>query len=128
MLQQIVDDFHSNIITFLDELIEQFPNEADLIIVRLFLKDSIPPIKIINMFIIEILPYKQSIAKRDDSVFLDGNISLFNSVRKSKVNHFKVLWRSSVLDDEDRKVIWKWFDMFIYLVEQFQQLKLTEDV
>jgi hypothetical protein len=121
---QILKEFHSNIITFLDELIEQFPLEADLIFVRLFLKDSVPHIDIMNTFIKECFPHKEAIAKRDEKLFLEGDLSLFGNFSKNKVNHFRVLWKSSVLNDEDRCVIWKWFDTFIYLAEQYQKLKI----
>jgi hypothetical protein len=124
-LQQVVKDFHTNLISFLDELIEQFPSEADLILIRLFAKDTIQPTLIIHTFIKEILPYKDIIAKRDDTFFLDDNISIFSTLDKTKVNHFKVLWKSSTLDDDDRQIIWKWFDTFIFLVEQYQQIKLN---
>lgn len=121
---QILSDFHSNIVTFLDELIEQFPLEADLIFVRLFLKDSVPHIDIMNTFIKECFPHKEAIAKRDDKLFLENDLSLFGNFSKNKVNHFRILWKSANLNDEDRCVIWKWFDTFIYLAEQYQKLKL----
>jgi hypothetical protein len=121
---QIIKDFHTNIITFLDELIEQFPTEADLILLRLFLKDSISPIQIINMFIKEVLPYKENIIKRD--VF-DIDIQLGNSavINKTRINHFKMLWKSSALDEDDRDIIWKWIDTFVFLAEKYQKIKLV---
>lgn len=122
--EQILQEFHSNIIAFLDELIEQFPTEADLIFVRLFLKDSIPYTDIMNKFIQECFPHKEAISKRDEKLFLESDLSLFSGLDKSKVNHFKVLWKSSILNEEDRQVIWKWFDTFIYLAEQYQKLKM----
>lgn len=120
----ILKEFHCNIITFLDELIEQFPTEADLILVRLFLKDSVPYVDIINTFIKECLPHKQAISERDEKVFLENDLALFSNFNKSKVNHFRVLWKSSILNEEDRDIIWKWFDTFIYLAEQYQKLKI----
>ena len=35
----ILQEFKNNLITFFDELIDQFPTEADLVIIRIFLKD-----------------------------------------------------------------------------------------
>lgn len=125
-LNQIVNDFHTNLIIFLDELIEQFESEPDLILMRLFIKDQIPPVQIINKFIREVLPHREDIINRNEKVFLDSNLNLFN-FNKSRSNHFKVLWKSSTLDDDDRQVIWKWFDTFIYLTEQYQKLKIKEN-
>ena len=123
-INQIVQNFHTSLIHFLDELIEQFPMEGDIVLARLFLKNSIPPVTIINTFIKETLPLKECITNRDEDKFLNSDLSIFNSLNKNKVNHFKVLWKSSVLDDEDRQVIWRWFDTFIYLAEQYQKLKI----
>ena len=123
-INQIVQNFHTSLIHFLDELIEQFPMEDDIVLARLFLKNSIPPVTIINTFIKETLPLKECITNRDEDKFLNSDLSIFNSLNKNKVNHFKVLWKSSVLDDEDRQVIWRWFDTFIYLAEQYQKLKI----
>jgi hypothetical protein len=39
------------------------------------------------------------------------------------VNHFRKLWLSKKLDDEDRKVLWSWFDSFIYLANKYLELK-----
>lgn len=125
-IQQIIQDFRNNIIIFLDELIEQFPTEANLIIARIFLKDRVSPEIIINAFIKEVMPLKEDIVKRDENVFLNNSLSLFNSFDKSTVNHFKVLWKSSVLDEDDRQVIWEWFDLFIHLAEKYQKLKIEE--
>ena len=125
-IQQVVHDFKDNIILFLDELIEQFPSEANFIMARIFLKDRVSPETIINVFIREVRSLKEDIAKRDEKVFLNNNLSLFNSFDKSTVNHFKVLWKSSSLDDDDKQVIWQWFDTFVYLSEQYQKLKPVE--
>ena len=121
-LDQIIRNFHSNIVSFLDELIELFPSDADLILIRLLLKDTIPPTKIINTFIKEIIPNKESIKTRDDDFFMKS--TLFDSFDKSKMNHLKILWKSTIIDDEDRQVIWKWFDTFVYLAEQYQKAKI----
>ena len=31
----------------------------------------------------------------------------------------KNLWKSSLLDTEDRKVLWSWFDLFVLLGEKY---------
>lgn len=121
-LQQIIHNFHSSIISFLDELVELFPSDPDLIIIRLLLKDSIPPVTIINTFIKEIIPNKESIANREDSFFLESQ--LFSSFDASKMNHLKILWKSTVIDDDDRQIIWAWFDTFVALAECYQKLKI----
>jgi hypothetical protein len=122
-IQQVVKTFHSNIISFLDELIDMFPSEADLVIARLFLKDTIPPITTLNKFIQDVMPNKDKISERDATFFLE-DADLLGSLNQSKVNHLNKIWKSSILDDEDRQIIWTWFDTFVYLAEKYQKLKL----
>jgi hypothetical protein len=122
----ILIEFKKNLIIFIDELIEQLPHEPDLIICRIFLKDQVPIADVIGYFIRKILPLKVYVKKREDKFFLAHNI-LFGKLDKNKVNHFKRLWSSSALDEEDREVIWKWFDSFIMLSEKYQRCKEDEE-
>ena len=125
-LQRILDDFHENLVIFVDELVEQFPKEADFIIVRLMIKDTIPPEKILKGFITEILPYKSDIQKRDESLFLDSKISILGALSSNKVNHFKLLWKSAALTEDDKNTIWAWFETFVFFAEQYQKAKLQK--
>ena len=119
---QILKLFKKQLITFFDELISQFPSEADLIIIRIFIKDQIPISDIILHFIQFLLPIKNIIDKRSEEFFL-GNMSdtIFEELSNDKVNHFKKLWRSGVLDQDDKNCIWSWFDSFILLSEKYKQ-------
>lgn len=122
----ILQEFKNNLITFFDELIDQFPTEADLVIIRIFLKDQIPIEEVINIFINTINKdgqrFKKMIKDRNEIFFLESNI--FDSISKTKVVHFKKLWRSNSLDDDDKKIIWKWIDSFVYLGEKYIKSKL----
>ena len=123
----ILQEFKNNLITFFDELIDQFPTEADLVIIRIFLKDQIPIEEVINIFINTINKdgqrFKKMIKDRNEIFFLESNI--FDSISKTKVVHFKKLWRSNSLDDDDKKIIWKWIDSFVYLGEKYIKCKLA---
>ena len=116
----ILKSFKDNLIIFFDELIGLLPTEGDIIIARLFLKDKLPILDIMNYFISKILPLKQLVQERNSSFFIDNNI-LFVEMNKDKVNHFKKIWRSGNLDDDDKETIFKWFDTFIILVEKYQK-------
>ena len=37
----VLQEFKNGLISFVDELIDQFPKEGDLIMIRIFLKDQI---------------------------------------------------------------------------------------
>jgi len=120
-MTDIVIVFKKNIIQFLDELIEQFPMETDFILARIYINTRVSPEELIKSFIQKILPLKHYVDNRDEKFFLDGHITFLDTMDKSKVNHFKTLWKSSVLDQEDKNVMWKWFGVFMYLCEQYQQ-------
>jgi len=119
---QILTDFKSSLVNFFDELIEQFPEEGDLVVIRIFLNDQVPIADVMATVVAKLLPLKDLVKKRDESFFINNNV-LFDKLDKNKVNHFKTLWKSSKLDQEDRDVIWKWYDLFISLSEKYQKCK-----
>lgn len=123
---EILKQFKNTLISFLDELIGQFPSEGDLVIFRIFIKDRVPIENILNFFVLRILPHKKMVNERDEDFFLN-KCDLFESVNsdeeKRKVNRFKILWRSPSLDDDDKRIVWEWFDSFIILSEKYQKCK-----
>ena len=128
---EIIKQFKNALITFLDELIAQFPQEGDLVIFRIFLKDRIPITSILNYFVHKILPLKKMVKERDEDFFLN-KCKLFeevnNSEEKTKVTRFKRLWRSPTLDEDDKNIIWEWFDSFIYLSEKYQNSLIKSSI
>ena len=121
----ILQEFKNNLISFFDELIDLFPSEPDLVIVRIFLKDQIPIDEVINIFNSTINQdnnkFRKMIKDRNELFFLESNI--FDSISKSKVLHFKKLWRSEQLDDDNKQIIWKWVDSFVYLADKYIKAK-----
>ena len=124
---QILIQFKNSLVSFIDELIEAFPQEPDLIILRIFLKDQVPVQDVMNKFIHTInkddQQIKKDIEQRNETVFLKNDI--FEAISKSKSINFSKLWRSNSLDDEERKIIWKWIDSFILLSERYVKSKTT---
>lgn len=117
---QILIDFKNSLVNFLDELIEQFPEEGDLVVARIFLNDQVPIEQIMNVVISKLLPLKDMVKRKDEDFFINNNV-LFEQINKDKVNRFKILWRSDRLDNEDRLVIWRWYELFISLAEKYQK-------
>ena len=68
----ILSIFKTNLISFVDELIGQFPREPDLIILRIFLKDQVPIQDVMSKFIYAInkddQKNKKDIKDRNDIV------------------------------------------------------------
>jgi len=111
--------FKRTIIQFIDDLIDTFPQESDLIIARVFFDDQIPIVSIANGFVVHVLPHKDMILRRNEKFFLENN-NIFGMLDNGKVLHFKRLWTSSLLDKDDREVIWRYFDTFITLIDAYK--------
>lgn len=122
---QILIQFKNSLVSFIDELIESFPQEADLIILRIFLKDQIPIEDVMKKFIYIINKDDQSIKKqikeRNENVLLKSEI--FDSIAKSKSINFEKLWKSDNLDDDERNTVWKWIDSFVILSDRYSKTK-----
>ena len=122
---QVLTEFKTGLISFFDELIDQFPQEGDLVMFRIFLKDQIlieDVMVIFNNAMNKDNGYLKKMCKeRNETFFLENNI--FDSVSKLKITHFKKLWRSGSLDEEDKKVVWRWIDSFIYLGDKYLKIK-----
>lgn len=121
--EDILLEFKSQLINFFDELINQFPSEGDLVVIRLFLTNQIPIRDVMNNFNYQLNKdnriLKTMIKNRDEQFFLDNNLFDLKGSSRDKVSHFKKLWRSGVLDDEDKQVMWKWVDSFVYLSDKY---------
>ena len=113
-------EFRTQLIHFFDELIEQFPDEGDLIVARLFISTQVPIEDLVNEFNHNINKEEQKlrimVKDRHEQFFV--NHTLFNETR-SKLNIFKKIWKSGSLDQDDKDVIWKWVDTFIFLGDKY---------
>jgi hypothetical protein len=125
---EILIEFKKQLINFFDELIAQFPEEGDLVIIRLFISNQMEIKEVMNVFITTLCKndneFRIMIKERNDTFFLECDI--FDMIGKQKtaeknekVGHFKKLWRSGRLDKEDKSVIWKWIDTFVFLGDKY---------
>ena len=118
---EVLLEFKTQLISFFDELIGQFPQEGDLVVVRLFLANQISIQTVMDVFNHKINTNDQELRKmvkdRNEVFFLEH--SIFDNLGKDKIVHFKKLWRSGRLDTEDKEVIWNWIDAFIYLGDKY---------
>jgi hypothetical protein len=118
---EVLTEFKTQLISFFDELIGQFPLEGDLVVVRLFFANQIPIQDVMNNFNHKINTNDQELRKmiknRNEAFFLENN--MFENLGKDKINHIKKIWRSDRLDKEDKEVIWNWIDAFMYLGDKY---------
>ena len=117
---EVLREFKTQLTLFLDELIDQFPEEGDLVVIRLFISNQVPIVDIMNNFNHSLNKNDQQvrnmIKERNEKYFIKS--LLFNK-NKSKLSHFKKLWRSGRLDGEDKETIWKWVDTFVFLADKY---------
>ncbi len=117
---QLLRGLHTDLLKFFDSLIEAFPDEGDLVIIRFALTDQFPITDIMDYITVSLLPLKSKVDNRDNNFFLENNI-LFEELDNSKVNHFKKIWKSDTLNEEDRDSIWRWFDRFLLRAERYNK-------
>jgi len=125
--------FENAIVSFLDELIDQFPTETNLIFARIFLKDQIPIETTMKNFIIKLEQnnglLKRMIEEKNDKFFIENNVFCIGEsgqykIENNTVNHFRGIWQSD-LDPDDRNTIWKWFESFVLLAEKYKKENQT---
>ncbi len=106
---ELAQIFHANITNFVNEFLDVFPSNFDLMTYKIILKNA-PPTIVIESFIKEVIPKKQLIKDRDPTFFSQR---LFHGL----FDKIHTLWES--LDDEDRQIVWDWFDTFVILAEKY---------
>mgnify|MGYP006273951301 CR=1 FL=1 len=114
----------TNLVNFLDELIESFPSEPDFVIFRIFVKDRIPMTDVMDYIVKNVCPFYEDVKNRNEKVLLENNILFekFDQNKATKVSYFQKLWKSPNVDKEDKEVIWKWLQSFIEIGNAYKKL------
>ncbi len=116
---QYLQKFQKNLIDFLDELVEQFPEEEEIIMSNLLIKTQIPVKMVIDKFIQFFIPNIDLIKTRDDRFFLSEN-DIFSQINPNKSGTLKRIWKSRNIDDEDREIIWSWIETLVSITMKYQ--------
>jgi len=111
---QLVTYFKNQTILFLDELIDQFPSEPELIYGRLYIETQVSAKDLIDQFIDNVLPHQEKISKRDEEVLHE----LKDTEYFSKLDS---IWGN--INDENRDVIWKWLNAFVLIANKYLKNK-----
>ena len=119
---KLLQDFKSNIIKFLDALMELLPKEGDLIMLRIMFNSQIPIESAMKIFASRIIPCAEMVKTRDERFFIDCS-DLFSGIRKDKVSYFKDLWLSGTLTPADKESLWKWFRLFLWYALQYEKME-----
>ena len=122
----ILKEFKKNLIDFIDELIDFYPSEGDLIILRIFLHDQHDILETMKSFIFHLNKDDQNIKiyikDRNDTALLE---ECNDYIDKTKLFRLKRLWRSS---DNHKQTIWKWIDSIVYLSDIYVKNKSSKEI
>lgn len=126
--ERILTLFRRQVVAFLDELIQQFPDETGLIFCRIAVNDAVSPCDLMSRSILYILPHEKKISRKDDRYFLNGKdmFSNLSTTHKGEVGRMKRIWVSERLNGDDREAIWAWFEAFVSMIKQYQVALMEE--
>jgi len=111
--------FKRQLVSFIDELLEQFPEEKNLVIVRILVNDQLPIQDIMNYFLQYLLPNKEKVTKRDEEYLINEN-PIFK-ISEEASSTFKRIWKFGNLGEDDKEIIFRWVDSFVILTEKYQK-------
>ena len=119
-----LNKFQHGLITFFDQLINQFPEVGEIVMARIYIKDQCDISEMMDLFIHQLNrsdeKLRKMIKERNESFFLQNNI--FDAFNKNNIVRFKKLWRSK-LDSENKVVVWDWIDSFVKLADRYIKCK-----
>ena len=118
---ELLIKFKNVLLEFIDELVQQFPNDSDIVMCRIFIKDQIPTQTIMDTFVKYFIPQKELILNQDVLFFTMGT-SDFCTALKLNTNIFEKIWYSGTLDDEDKQVIWQWITSLYKMVDKYNNM------
>jgi hypothetical protein len=114
--------FLKQIDNFIDELCKIFPESKDILILseKYKMLKSINSKLIIDYIILYIYPHKNKINEKDESFFLDGGgqDEIKDTSGLKFRDNIKTLWINE-MSDENKEIIWKYFNLFILLCEKY---------
>jgi hypothetical protein len=112
--------FKKQLVSFCEELISQFPDEGDFVVMKLFVENQIPIKQIMDGFINQInkndAKVRGMIVGRNDDFFINENPFKFMSAERT--GKMSKLWRES-MTQEDKDVIWNWVDVFVTITNKY---------
>jgi hypothetical protein len=118
---EILHLYKTNVIKFLESLVELFPEESDLIVVRILFENQIPIEESMKKLCLKVIPSSAMIKARDAEFFIKNANNIFSGADTDRVFHWKEMWNSKRLDKADKENIFKWLDLFLGLAEMYIQ-------
>ncbi len=119
--RKVLGQLRDQVLNLLDDLLCICPNESDILLVRLYF-GNVDPELLMKGFIMWVHPWKDYIERRDEKYF-EENEHIFGPLAPDKVQHFKEKMKDGTFNEEDKEIIWEYFQVFISLVEQYNKIK-----
>jgi len=111
--------FKSNIMSFVDELITQFPDDPELVMLKLFLENHVDMSILLTGFkkYFAIEQNRIMFENRNENFFLEHNP--FYKLSSNQFTKIKTIWLSPKITADDKEVIWQWFELFKKISDKF---------
>ena len=116
--------FKDNILKFFTRLSERFPEEPDFLALKIMFTIEIPIEDAMIIFCKRIIPNATMLENKDERFFLECT-DLFEGIQKEKVHYFKDLWQSPHMTQDDKDVMWDWFQFFLKLARAYSRVTNT---
>lgn len=108
-----IDTFKQNVIKFIDELYRQ-TNYEEFIISHIYIENKMDIKKLMDSCISQFDIFKKNIMNHNmDTLLQETFLNEYHSVLRK-------LWYSSLLDKQDKDIIWKWMILILYDIERYQ--------
>ena len=105
-----------------DNIFDREDEKGDLMLVEFYFK-RMHPERVIDYITSLALPHKSKIKARDVNFFLE-NKSIFAGLPEDRIEHYSnIIATGDRLGDDDRQIIWCYFDLFIRLAESYRKVK-----
>ena len=111
----LISDLKNNVFTLEDE-------KGDLMVVEFFFK-RLNPESLMQHVISHIIPWKDKIENKDQNFFLE-NKNIFKGLPEDRLTHYgQIIAKSERVDEEDKKVIWDYFNIIVEIAEIYKKNK-----
>lgn len=117
----LLSKFKNTLIGFVDELVQLFPSDPDIVMCRILVKDQIPIQVIMSKFRDSFMPYRDMITSKDPLFFTAGTCDFCTSLKLTS-NIFEKVWYSPTIDDETRDTIWQWITSLFRIMEKYDAM------
>lgn len=105
------------LLQFIDELVQMFPSDSDIVLCRILIKDQIPIEIVLGIFVKYFIIHMDMIETRDERFFSERTDE-FCKALKLRHNIFNRIWFAENLDDDDKATLWEWIVSIANLVQK----------